>query len=137
MKALDDAIAGALESAGAWAALATGGLFKVLAPERDEGDNSPFQTFQCVSAPDDYTLTQRATITLTYLFKSYADGYDWTTPQQINERTDAVLTDGSLSISGYRLLRARRANHFDTDDNLEGKHYAVSVAYFVFQVAPN
>lgn len=137
MRVLDEAIVTKLKAdngAGGFTTLSSQGIHKVLAPQDVP---PPFSTIQCVSSPDEYTFRQRASVTLSYLFKAYAADYDWNTTQNIVERADVVLTDATYSVTGFNVLRARRANGFDTQEEIEGINYAVSVVYFTFQVTPS
>jgi ABC-type amino acid transport substrate-binding protein len=117
---------------GGVAALATGGVHKIVAPQESA---APFLTWQNVSSVPEYSFGQLAKIACTYLLKAYADGLDWDAPQAIIERAIAILFDASWTVSGYE-VRSRGSNQFDSQEDVDGKPVAVTVGYVQIDVMP-
>ncbi len=98
----------------------------------------PFLTFGLVTAPDHYTFGQRSWTEGYWQVRAWDDRPSTERVALIMGRVDAVLTDGTLPITGFRTLLVRRDDslptmaEIDTDSGLQvrsaGARFVVGVA---------
>jgi hypothetical protein len=106
-KALYSKLAGDT-GAGGVATLAIGGIHRILAPQ---GTSAPYVVFQKFSAVQQYTFTLRDHTRYVYMVKAIAEDRSSAIADQIDNRVDAILTDGTLpALSGFTLIYMRRSS---------------------------
>jgi hypothetical protein len=109
-------------------------LYKGMA---DAGATYPFTLTKVVSEVPRYTLGGVETYRILYEFKAYDDGEsgaDWRDTQAITDRLDAILTDGTLTITGFTLRYCRLELRFDMAEEKEGIIYPVTISQFGIEV---
>jgi hypothetical protein len=80
---------------------------------------------------DDYTLSVRADVVYQLEVEAVAEGYDATAAEQAIERVDTLLTDGTVTVSGYTIMYIRRvASWEDFEVGNAGEVYQVAGARF-------
>jgi hypothetical protein len=128
VRTVDDALYSKLTAdtgAGGVATLSTGGIFRMSAPETIGGVavGFPRTIYQEVSGVDVYTLPARSYQRLVYMVKAVAEGHSALVAMQIAERLDAILTDGTLTLSSGTCFYIRRTGHVEFEEPDGEKRY--------------
>ena len=106
MSAASEAICAALRADSQLAILAPGGVYPNIAPE---GTSYPYVVVSAQSPPlDNYTFGGSAYQSSVYLIKVVDENLNPAPAEDARARVQAVLQDGSLTISGQTLLMIRR-----------------------------
>ena len=94
-----------------------------------QGDDAPYVIFQKQAGTPDYTFTGKAFDNDLYMVKAVTQGHSPALAGTIADRIDAVLTDGSLTISGgthYYLRREADIDYTETGDGVTYHHIGAS-----------
>jgi hypothetical protein len=122
MKPLDDALEAkftADNGAGGIATLATGGWFKLFASQGQA--TGRYIVYREITGDPRYQFGGEACRELRYEMKIYDDvGESWAQSSAITDRLEAILTDGTLSITGWTLIYFRLRRRFDEAEEGEG-----------------
>jgi hypothetical protein len=128
MKALTAALIAKLEADATLMALVTGGVHRTV--KVLDNATCPYLVVQKTGARIEYTWKSRLMSTYTYLFLAVgrdagAEGLD-----DILARVDALLTDGSLTVTGYtKWLMRHTADIQDTVTENSGMVYRSGAEY--------
>lgn len=125
MSALATALYGKLAADTTLTAMLSGGtaspaIFRDPAPQ---GATAPFVVFSFASEVDDYTLGGRAFEDAIYTVKAIDKAPSAARAGTIAARIDAVLTDGTLSVSGHTHLYTRRQSSIEYPEIDQGDRY--------------
>lgn len=134
MNATDDSLFNKLTAdsgAGGVATLATGGIFKAGA---HQGASYPFVDYQDVSNTPVYRFGGEAHRRLRYRLRVWSDSESWDVIGQIADRLEALLTDGTLTISGWNLKLMRLFNRFDTHEEDGGIVYPMVLLDYLIEI---
>jgi len=99
---------------------APGGVWRNIAPF---GVDGVVVTFGAQSSVDEYTFSLRAMVDMLYQVKAIAPGESAGTAWDAANRIDALLTDGSLTISSGTVLRVRRQSSISLTEVDGGEMY--------------
>ena len=131
MKVVEQGLYSLLSNDATLSGYAPGGVWRNLAPF---GVAGVVVTFGQQSSVDTYTFSQRAMVDMLYQVKAIAPGESAATAWDAGDRIDALLTDGSLTISSGSVLRVRRQSSIsltETDGGEMFQHvggiYAITV----------
>lgn len=105
------------------------GIYYQQAPQ---GAAFPYVIFSKSTGTPRYALGNRAFDNDVWLIKGVDRRDTADTVDNIASRLDALLTDGSLSISGATQLYLRRESDVDYSETVDGVVYRHSGAYFRF-----
>lgn len=107
MNEVDAAIYSTLTSDSTLTGIATGGVWRMVAPENTVG---VYVVFQLIGAQNDmHTFqTDSRVVSLRYQIKAIERGYSASTARSAIARIDTLLNDAALSVSPYTLLQCRR-----------------------------
>ncbi len=107
MNEVDAAIYSTLANDATLSAAATGGIWRMVAPE---GTVGVYVVFQLIGAQNDlHTLqTDRRVESLRYQIKAIERGYSAANARSAMKRVDVLLNDATFSVSPYSLLQCRR-----------------------------
>ena len=120
MRVVDAGLYTLLNADATLVSLGSTGAYRLVAPQ---GATLPYVIFSQMSGVDDYTFDGRSGRSLLYQVKAVTSGQSASTAEQMAERIDAVLTDGSLSVSGWTVLRCRRESDVLYTETSEGMTY--------------
>lgn len=98
----------------------TTAVYQGVAPA---GAATPFVVFDTQAAVDTYVLGGRATEDYLFLVKAITKGRSAARAGTIADRVDAVLTDGTLSVSGQNHLYLRREGQIRYEEIDQGDTY--------------
>ena len=100
------------------ATLAPGGVFREVAPQ---GVAEPYVIVQLMGHQDEYSLNRaQAFEDFTFMVKAVQQSSSGTTAQSVADRVHALLQNGTLTITGYRLVdmkRTERIAYVEIDDD--------------------
>ena len=107
MNEVDAAIYSTLANDATLTAAATGGVWRMVAPENTVG---VYVVFQLIGAQKDlHTLkTDRRVESLRYQIKAIERGYSASNARTAMKRVDTLLNDANLTVTPYSLLQCRR-----------------------------
>jgi hypothetical protein len=107
MNEVDAAIYSTLTSDSTLTGIATGGVWRMVAPENTVG---VYVVFQLIGAQNDlHTLkTDRRVESLRYQIKAIERGYSATNARSAMNRINILLNDANLTVTPYNLLQCRR-----------------------------
>lgn len=107
MNEVDAAIYSTLSGDGTLTGIATGGIWRIVAPE---GTTGVYVVFQLIGAQNDlHTLkTDRRVESMRYQIKAIERGYSAANARSAMSRVDVLLNDANLSVTPYTLLQCRR-----------------------------
>jgi hypothetical protein len=123
VNAVEAALYSKLTGDGTLVGLLAAGTASVHAYRAPENSVSPLVVFSEQADTPGYTFRARAWENLLYLVKGVVEEYSMKTAGQIAERLDALLSDGTLSISGRSLLYLRRETGVRYSEQSDGKTY--------------
>jgi hypothetical protein len=87
---------------------------------------------------DEYVLGARAFETLDYLVKAVAAGFDPEAANDISERIDALLTNGTVTVAGYTVGMVHRLGRVSYPERGDaGDFFQHRGAVYRFMVDPN
>lgn len=132
--ALDNALYTALSTDGTLIALQSTRVYKGIA---DQDATYPYTVMKRVSAVPDYTLGDTVWFRVLYQFDVYdngTDGADWRDTNAITDRLNALLTRGTLTITGFTLRGCLLELSMDTHEVHEGVAYPMSRSQFALYV---
>lgn len=119
MRVVSNAIKAKLEADAPLVAGAPGGIHIRRVPQLDR---LPAVVLAKQSGRQSYTLSARAYRELVYLVKGIAETREGA--EAADERADAVLTDGTLTLQGQTLMRMRRTGDVEYSETAkEGRVY--------------
>lgn len=105
------------------ATLAPGGVFREVAPQ---GVAEPYVIVQLIGHRDDYQLNRaQAFEDCTYMVKAVQQANSGTAVQAVADRVQALLHNGTLTITGYRLvnlMRTERIAYVEIDEDRDRRY---------------
>ena len=107
MNEIDAAIYSALSGDATLSALATGGVWRAVAPE---GTAGCYIVFQLISSPEDVRVmgTGASVQRYRYQVKAIMQGTSAVTPRSALSRAEVLLDDATLALTPHTLLVCRR-----------------------------
>lgn len=107
MNEVDAAIYSTLNGDATLLTSATGGIWRMVAPENTTG---VYIVFQLIGAQNDLHtfMTDKRVVSLRYQIKAIERGYSASTARAAMARIDTLLNDAALSVTPYTLLQCRR-----------------------------
>lgn len=134
MATLEEALYSKLTGDATLMALVTGGVHNTIAFEKAP---YPLLLFQLIGANEDYTFTKRVSVQYRYQVKAIAVGYDNEPCWAAMNRVDTLLTDATLTVTGYAFWRMRRTRQFVYAETIySGKVYQHVGGEWVIDLAP-
>lgn len=107
------------------------GVFHRMAPQEQA---YPFLIFHQQAGVDWYTLKQRGGRDLVYLVKVVASGMSTLVSGQAMARVDVLLTDQTLTVSGFTAINVRRREDIEYAETDAGVIYQHVGALFVVNI---
>jgi len=101
-------------------ALGSTGAYRLKAPQ---SASLPYVIYNQMAGVDEYTFDGRSGRSLVYQARAVTAGPSALTAEQMAERLDAVLTDGSLSVNGWTVQRIRRESDVVFEETADGVTY--------------
>lgn len=125
MEALDNALEtkfAADNGAGGIATLATGTWFKFFASQG--AATGRYIEYRDITGTPRYQFGGEACRELLYQMKVYDDvGESWAVATAIADRLEAILTDGTLNITGWTLIYFRLRQRYDEAEPVDGARW--------------
>jgi hypothetical protein len=109
MNEIDAAIYSTLNGDATLSALATGGVWRIVAPE---GTTGCYVVFQLIGSPEDVRVMGSSGATIQryrYQIKAIMQGTSAVTPRSAISRVEVILDDAALALTPQSLLVCRRA----------------------------
>lgn len=101
------------------------------------GTAAPYIIFQKMSGIDDWTFNDLTSRDLVYMIKVVASGNSALGAGKALARIAVLLNDGSLSISGFTLLRSRQESDIDYSETSSGITYHHIGGLFRISIRPS
>lgn len=111
VNAMGSALYGALAADATLGSLGCTGVYMDLAPQ---AATYPFLVLGLVASDDSYTFDVRSHQTAAWQVTAWDQGGSARRAGQLMDRVDQVLTDGTVTVSGYSTLMIRREGQVPT-----------------------